>query len=80
MGNYCSSEPKMTMKEVKNSDRILVFVGKKIIDATEFIYFHPGGQHLIMDKRNTDISTDFYFHNSKAQKKILSNHIANLSS
>ncbi len=42
----------MTEKEFAESDRILLRMGNKVIDATDFIFSHPGGESAI---RNTPL-------------------------
>ena len=50
MGNYISTKnyPIISNKKFKNSERILLRLDNKVIDATNYISLHPGGQQAIL--------------------------------
>lgn len=53
---------------IDSENRILLKLGNKWIDATEFIDQHPGGKESILNKRNQDITKDYQFHSKSARK------------
>ena len=53
-----------------DDSRILLKMGTKWIDATDFIASHPGGETAILNKRNKDITVDYKFHSKHGQKMI----------
>jgi cytochrome b involved in lipid metabolism len=53
---------------IDSENRILLKLGDKWIDATEFIDQHPGGAQSILNKRNQDITRDYNFHSKSAKK------------
>jgi cytochrome b involved in lipid metabolism len=55
---------------IDEENRILLKLGNKWIDATEFIDQHPGGAQSILNKRNQDITIDYNFHSKSARKMI----------
>jgi cytochrome b involved in lipid metabolism len=55
---------------IDEENRILLKLGNKWIDATEFIDQHPGGKEAILNKRNQDITRDYNFHSKSARKMI----------
>lgn len=71
--------PTMTLKEAALDDRILLFFGRRVIDATDYIHEHPGGINSLKVRKNQDITRDFYFHSTRARKLILSKQVATLS-
>ena len=72
------SKPTMDINTFTKSEKLLLLIGNKIIDATDFCHKHPGGEQALLDNEKTDISHHLQFHSSYAQKKMLSMHIANL--
>ena len=48
--------------EFIHSERVLLRLGNKIIDATDFIQHHPGGVESILKKNKCDITIDYNFH------------------
>ena len=67
------SEPSKPNIEDKEN-RILLKLGDKWIDVTDFIHEHPGGKDSILNKRDQDITKDYKFH-SKAAKKMIDSMI-----
>lgn len=57
-------------KIIDSENRILLKLGNKWIDATDFIDRHPGGVNAILNKRNEDITIDYHFHSRVARKMI----------
>jgi len=55
---------------IDEENRILLKLGDKWIDATEFIDQHPGGAQSILNKRNQDITRDYNFHSKSAKRMI----------
>jgi len=64
--------PTITRTEIASSDKLLYIIGNKVIDATALIDKHPGGNRCLYNKQGTDISIDYKYHNTTAQKKISS--------
>jgi len=60
---YCIAET--------NPDKIFMFLGDLVIDATEFIASHPGGATAITKRHMCDITEDYKFHRSTGRQKIL---------
>jgi len=50
------------------NNKIILYVGKKTYDITEFIYKHPGGHRCLIKKNNTDVTKDYNFHSKNAKK------------
>ena len=55
---------------IDSENRVILKLGDKWIDATEFIDQHPGGTQSILNKRNQDITRDYQFHSKAARKMI----------
>ena len=71
MGNKYSTElPVYTLEQVRESDRMLYILGNKVIDASAVLNKHPGGNDCLYNKKGTDITSDYKFHNPVAQKHI----------
>ena len=74
MGNYIRTKnyEQITRKEFIQSERILICLGNKVIDATEFISLHPGGINCLNKKNKQDITIDYNFHSKHAKNLIKS--------
>jgi len=64
--------PSFTLEEIQQSNQYLYIIGNKVIDATEIIDKHPGGDTCLFKKKGTDIRIDYNFHNKTAQINIMS--------
>ena len=69
-GTFFKHQCVILQDEFIHSDRILLRLGNKIIDATDFIQKHPGGAETIMKKNKCDITIDYNFH-SKASRQLM---------
>ena len=81
MGNYISTKnyPIISNKKFKKSERILLRLDNKVIDATNFIALHPGGKQTILKRNKQDITRDYKFHSKNARNLIKSMIVYELS-
>lgn len=81
MGNYISTKnyPKLSTIKFKKSERILLRLDNKIIDATNFVALHPGGKQAILKRNKQDITRDYKFHSKHARNLIKSMIVNELS-
>ena len=81
MGSYISTKnyPKISKNKFNKSERILLRLDNKIIDATNFVALHPGGKQAILKRNKLDITRDYKFHSKNAQNLIKSMIVYELS-
>ena len=81
MGNYISTKnyPIISNKKFKKSERILLRLDNKVIDATNFISLHPGGKLALLKRNKQDITRDYKFHSKNARNLIKSMIVYELS-
>ena len=74
MGNYIYTKhyPIISKKDFNKSKRILLKYGNKVIDATDYITLHPGGEKCLKNRNKKDIKRDFEFHSKNAKNLIKS--------
>ena len=70
MGNR-QSKKKWTIEEIDRSDRLLFLLGKKVIDATDVLDNHPGGNEILLKNKGTEITLALWIHSKPTQERIL---------
>ena len=53
-------------------DNIYFFLDDLVIDATQFIHAHPGGEKALRKRHMCDITEDYEWHSEKGKRMILS--------
>lgn len=53
-------------------NNVYFFLNDLVIDATEFVNSHPGGDSALMKRHMHDIAEDYNFHSEKGKYMILS--------
>jgi cytochrome b involved in lipid metabolism len=51
---------------------VYFFLGDLVIDATQFIRAHPGGEPALQKRHMCDITEDYEWHSANGKRKILS--------
>ncbi len=69
---------RMTLNEFRSSPKTLFLIGDVVIDGSDMIDRHPGGNRCLLRKNKTDITTDYKFHSWKTRRWIKSKQIARL--
>ena len=69
MGNLCEKHTIYTINDIQHSNKLLYIVNNKVIDATNLINKHPGGNECLFTKKGYNITKDFNFHNMPSKKK-----------
>ena len=65
-----SNLSQMTEQEFAESNRILMRMGNTVIDATDFVFSHPGGESAIRNKNKCDVTRDYNFHGKRGKQQI----------
>lgn len=63
--------PKITKEEIVemiDNGKIVFFVGKKVIDATNYVGEHPAGVECLMKRVGMDCKEDYNFHSVGGMK------------
>ena len=64
---------KYTIDDINNINKNggkLILVGKKVVDISELLDIHPGGNNCLLKKLGTDCTKDMKFHSKNANKLI----------
>jgi len=63
--------PKLTEDDVNKmieKGRIVFYVGKKVIDATDYLGEHPAGEGCLRRRLGKDCEEDYEFHSKEGRK------------
>lgn len=69
------SKPTMTMTDIDTSNRLLFIINNKVIDATDILDNHPGGNEVLLRNRGKHIDIALYYHSKSTRKQILKHAI-----
>ena len=59
---------KSEIKKLQNKNKIIFFRKNYVYDVTN-MNFHPGGKKCLENKKNLDVTYDYYFHSKYAKKQ-----------
>ena len=82
MGNIHAQKranlPHMTLQEVRDDPRVLLIMDNKVLDATDFVKLHPGGEGSILKRAQSleDCKQDYRFHSACGRKMFRDMHCA----
>ena len=65
------SKTKYTIDDINNINNNggkLILVGKKVVDISNLLDNHPGGNNCLIKKLGTDCSKDINYHSKDAKK------------
>jgi cytochrome b involved in lipid metabolism len=57
------------MSDVKLNRSVIIYIGCKAYDVTNFINKHPGGAGALINKSDKDVARDYMWHSKKTQKE-----------
>lgn len=52
-------EKRMSLEDVKKSNKKLIVIQNKVYDVTEFMEVHPGGKQILMEQCGKDVTNMF---------------------
>ena len=68
MGNKPSIITKEELNNLEKNNQIIIFIGKKVFNITNFLEQHPGGKQCFYKYHLKDTKESFDFHSYNAQK------------
>lgn len=57
------------MSDTKPDNSVIIYIGYKAYDVTNFVNKHPGGASAIINKSGKDVTRDYMWHTTKTQKE-----------
>ena len=58
------------INNINNNGGKLILVGKKVVDISNLLDIHPGGNDCLLKKLGTDCSKDINYHSKDAKKLV----------